>query len=62
MRVGVPKEIKVLEQRVGLTPAAVGELVHHGHTVLVERGASIGESRIAPIEVGVQPDTAGTSA
>jgi alanine dehydrogenase len=46
MRIGVPKEIKVLEQRVGLTPAAVGELVHHGHTVLVERdaGAGIGRS------------------
>jgi len=42
MRVGVPKEIKVLEHRVGLTPASVGELVHHGHAVLVERGAGAG--------------------
>jgi len=45
MRIGVPKEIKVLEQRVGLTPASVGEIVHHGHTVLVERGAGAGIGR-----------------
>jgi alanine dehydrogenase len=45
MRIGVPKEIKVLEQRVGLTPASVGELVHHGHTVLVERSAGAGIGR-----------------
>jgi alanine dehydrogenase len=31
MRVGVPKEIKVHEYRVGLTPASVAELVAHGH-------------------------------
>ena len=42
MRVGVPKEIKDNEFRVGLTPASVAELVHHGHQVLVERGAGIG--------------------
>jgi alanine dehydrogenase len=42
MRVGVPKEIKNNEFRVGLTPAAVAELVHHGHTVLVEAGAGLG--------------------
>ena len=46
MRVGVPKEIKVEEYRVGLTPAAVREFVAHGHSVLVERsaGAGIGAS------------------
>jgi alanine dehydrogenase len=46
MRVGVPKEIKVEEYRVGLTPAAVREFVGHGHSVLVERsaGAGIGAS------------------
>jgi alanine dehydrogenase len=46
MRIGVPKEIKVLENRVGLTPASVRELVDHGHTVLVERtaGNGIGQS------------------
>ena len=35
MRVGVTKEVKVHEYRVGLTPASVRELVLHGHTVLV---------------------------
>lgn len=39
MRVGVPREIKTNEYRVGLTPAAVAELTHHGHAVLVETGA-----------------------
>jgi len=42
MRIGVPKEIKVLENRVGLTPASVRELVHRGHTVLVEHDAGQG--------------------
>ena len=42
MRVGVPKEIKTLEQRVGLTPTSVRELVSHGHSVLVETNAGIG--------------------
>jgi alanine dehydrogenase len=39
MRVGVPKEIKKQEYRVGLTPTAVRELAHHGHEVTVETGA-----------------------
>ena len=42
MLIGVPKEIKVLENRVGLTPASVRELVHHGHRVLVEPNAGQG--------------------
>jgi alanine dehydrogenase len=42
MLVGVPKEIKSSEFRVGLTPAAVGEYVAHGHQVLVEAGAGEG--------------------
>ena len=42
MLLGVPKEIKTDEYRVGLTPAAVRELVHHGHNVLVEQGAGLG--------------------
>ena len=42
MRVGVPKEIKVREYRVGLVPANVHELVVHGHEVLVEHDAGIG--------------------
>ncbi len=39
MRIGVPREIKVQEYRVGLTPASVHELVAHGHGVAVESGA-----------------------
>lgn len=42
MRVGVPKEIKDHEDRVGLVPSSVAELVHHGHEVLVERSAGLG--------------------
>jgi alanine dehydrogenase len=39
MLVGVPREIKDNEFRVGLTPSAVRELVEHGHQVIVESGA-----------------------
>ena len=39
MLIGVPKEIKTHEYRVGLVPGSVRELVHHGHQVVVERGA-----------------------
>ncbi|KJC40404.1 alanine dehydrogenase [Bradyrhizobium sp. LTSP885] len=42
MRIGVPKEIKVEEYRVGLTPASVREYVAHGHEVVVQRGAGEG--------------------
>jgi alanine dehydrogenase len=42
MRIGIPKEIKVHEYRVGMTPAAVREAVHHGHQVLVQAGAGAG--------------------
>ncbi len=42
MRVGVPREIKVHEYRVGLTPPSVAELVAAGHEVLVETKAGIG--------------------
>jgi alanine dehydrogenase len=42
MRVGVPKEVKIHEYRVGLTPGSVRELVAHGHEVLVEAGAGAG--------------------
>src|SRR5256885_13168360 len=56
MRVGVPREIKVHEYRVGLVPAGVRELVGSGHEVLVESGAGNG--------IGVddsQYETAGAS-
>ncbi len=42
MRIGVPKEIKVHEYRVGLTPASVREITHHGHEVIVQSGAGEG--------------------
>lgn len=42
MLIGVPKEIKVREYRVGLTPTSVRELTEHGHTVLVEQDAGAG--------------------
>jgi len=39
MKIGVPKEIKNHEYRVGLTPASVREFVAHGHAVVVQAGA-----------------------
>ncbi|MEO9166952.1 MAG: NAD-binding protein, partial [Aestuariivirga sp.] len=42
MLIGVPKEIKNHEYRVGLTPQAVGEYVRHGHKVMVEKNAGAG--------------------
>ena len=42
MHIGVPKEIKVHEYRVGLTPAAVQELAQRGHSIWVETGAGAG--------------------
>ena len=42
MLIGVPKEIKDHEYRVGLTPDSVNEVVLHGHEVLVESGAGAG--------------------
>ena len=42
MRVGVPKEIKNHEYRVGLTPAGARELTDRGHEVLMEKGAGLG--------------------
>jgi alanine dehydrogenase len=42
MRIGVPREIKTQEYRVGMTPAGVQMLTQRGHTVLVEQGAGNG--------------------
>ncbi|MBT8320496.1 MAG: alanine dehydrogenase [Eudoraea sp.] len=42
MIVGIPKEIKNNESRVGMTPAGVLELTHKGHTVYVQSGAGVG--------------------
>ena len=42
MRVGIPKEIKVLEYRLGMVPSGVKELVSDGHEVFVESSAGMG--------------------
>ncbi|WP_158933060.1 alanine dehydrogenase [Acidisphaera sp. S103] len=42
MKIGVPKEIKTHEYRVGLTPAGVRELIQHGHQVVMEHDAGAG--------------------
>jgi alanine dehydrogenase len=54
--VGTPTEVKAAERRVGLTPASAGELVAHGHGVVVQRGAGdgIGASDSAYERVGAQ--------
>lgn len=44
MLVGVPKEIKVHESRVALTPEGVFELARFGHQVIIEAGAGLGSS------------------
>ncbi|MBR3456410.1 MAG: alanine dehydrogenase [Bacteroidaceae bacterium] len=42
MKIGIPKEIKNNENRVGMTPSGVGELVKHGHAVFVQHTAGDG--------------------
>ncbi|MGR5062317.1 alanine dehydrogenase [Photobacterium sp. DNB22_13_2] len=56
MIIGVPKEIKVHEYRVGMVPASVSEAVAHGHKVYVETnaGSGIGFSDQDYIEAGAQ--------
>ena len=44
MRIGVPKEIKVLEARVALTPEGVSEFIRAGHSVVIEKGAGLGSA------------------
>ena len=60
MRIGVPKEIKNHEYRVGLTPASVAELVHAGHEVLVETQAGMGidfeDSAYTNVGAKIAPD------
>ena len=45
MRIGVPKEIKKSEYRVGMTPSGVGELVASSHEVWIEAGAGVGAAQ-----------------
>ena len=42
MNIGIPKEIKTEEHRVSLPPSGISELVSHGHSVFVQRGAGAG--------------------
>ena len=62
MRIGVPKEIKVHEYRVGLVPASVRELIHNGHEVVVEQNAGAGvgfeDSDFATIGAEILPTAA----
>lgn len=62
MRIGVPREIKADEHRVGLIPAAVRELAAQGHEVLVQAGAGAGSgfADAAYLEAGaaLAPDAA----
>lgn len=62
MRIGIPREIKTLEGRVGLIPAACGELVRLGHHVLIERGAGefsgYSDEHYRRLGVEVLPDAA----
>src|SRR5690349_7489515 len=44
MRIGVPKDVKTQEFRVGMTPAGVAILTGRGHQVLNEAGAGVGSS------------------
>jgi alanine dehydrogenase len=60
MRVGCPKEIKVAEHRVGLTPESAAELVRAGHDVLIEKGAGFGigaaDDRYTAVGAKILPD------
>ena len=62
MRIGIPRELKPLEGRVGLVPAACVELVRNGHEVFVQTGAgdSSGypDERYRDVGVTVLPDAA----
>src|SRR5437868_89533 len=42
MLIGVPKEIKISENRVGMTEAGVRQLVKEGHSIIVEKDAGVG--------------------
>ncbi len=62
MLVGVPREIKDNECRVGLTPSAVRELVGHGHKVIIESGAGatidLDDANYRDVGAEIVPDAA----
>ena len=53
MKIGIPKEIKNNENRVGMTPAGVSELVKHGHEVYVQATAGFGSGFTDEMYIGV---------
>ena len=62
MIVGVPKEIKVRESRVGLVPNSVAELTGRGHRVLVETGAGAGIGAGDDVYKAASAEIAGSAA
>jgi len=64
MRIGVPTEIKTLEGRVALVPAACGDLVQAGHEVFVQAGAGVksgfADEDFERVGVSILPDAAAT--
>src|SRR5699024_4591694 len=60
MRIGIPREIKTLEGRVALVPAACGDLVQAGHEVFIEAGAGeksgFSDADFQQVGVEVLPD------
>ena len=62
MKIGVPKEIKNHEYRVGLTPASAAELVANGHEVVVQTQAGMGidfeDSDYTDVGATILPDAA----
>ena len=62
MRIGVPSEIKVLENRVGLTPESVREVAAHGHKVIVEHDAGLGIGMDDAAYARAGADVVGTAA
>ena len=60
MRIGIPKEVKVREGRVGLVPAAAAELVKRGHEVYVESTAGVlsgyDDSQYEALGIKILPD------
>ena len=66
MRIGIPREIKTLEGRVGLIPAACDELQRHGHRVCIESGAGLlsgySDEQYRALGVDVVPDALGVYA
>ncbi len=62
MRIGLPKEIKNHEQRVGLTPDSVSELTRRGHSVLVETNAGIGIGASDDVYIAAGADIAPNAA